>query len=82
MERDYFNALKVVPEARKKMLEMCPLSGKVYLAVGTMSIQTAQFKCTGSRFNDTTVTGKLLVGAAVAASTGVLVSPGKFQSRN
>jgi hypothetical protein len=73
-ETDYFKALKMVPEVRRKVLEMCPLGGKVYLIVGTMSIQTAEFKLTGNRHNNATIAGTLPVGgvaSAAAASGGV-----------
>ena len=79
LESDYFNALKATPEARRKILEMCPVGGKaVYLIVGTMSIQTATFKTTGTRRNNTNVSGTLPMGAAAsatAASSGIPLPP-------
>ena len=79
LETDYFNALKANPEARRKILEMCPVGGKpVYLIVGTMSIQTATFKKTGTHRNNTDASSVLPVGAAAtaaAASAGMPISP-------
>lgn len=45
-EADYFAALKAVPEVRRKVLDMCPVSDKVYLVVGTMSVQAGTFSST------------------------------------
>ena len=78
LEADYFKALKDIPDARGKILEMCTVGGKAYLVVGTMSIQTATFKRTGMRRNDTDVSGSLPVGAAAgaaAASAGLPLPP-------
>lgn len=79
LEADYFNALKANPEARRKLLEMCPVGGKaVYLVVGTMSIQTATFKRTGTLRDNTDVSSVLPIGAAAstaAASVGIPFDP-------
>jgi hypothetical protein len=68
LESDYFNALKGVPEARRKMLDMCPVGGKTYLIVGTMSIQTATFKSTGTQRHCSSISSALPISAAAGAA--------------
>jgi hypothetical protein len=73
-EIEYFKILKSVSEVRSKMLEMCSIGGKVYLIVGTLSIQTAMFKQTGKNHSIIKATGSLPLGAvasAAAASGGI-----------
>jgi hypothetical protein len=79
LEVDYFKSLKSVSEVRRKTLEMCSVGEKVYLIVGTMSIQTAMFKQTVIKRSNTAVAGSLPVGAvaiAAAASGGITLPVG------
>lgn len=70
LEERYFKELKAVPQARKELLEMCPVGGKAYLIVGTMSIQTARFTTTGTRHQSTKAHGSLPVDK-IAQAAGV-----------
>jgi len=48
-ESTYLEALKKAPHVRREMLRLCPVGGKVYLVVGTMSFATARVRRTGNR---------------------------------
>lgn len=75
-EITYFNALKSVPDVRREILEMCSVGGKVYLIVGTVSVQTATFKSTGFQRSKNKAAVSLPVSAvasAAAASGGVIL---------
>jgi hypothetical protein len=74
-EKDYFKALKELPEVRTKILDMCPWSSKTaYLVVGTMSFRTAEISRTGeshrNRKLETTVPVGQLAAAAASAPVG------------
>jgi hypothetical protein len=72
LEKDYFDALKAVPDVRRKILEMCPVGDKVYLIVGTMSAQTAKFEQTAAQTTGTSVSGSLQLPLSVAMSVGAM----------
>jgi hypothetical protein len=74
LEGDYFQKLKAIPEVRREILAMCPFGGRAYLIVGTMSFHTAELKRTGTRRNNSIVSGTLPIGTlagAAAMSTAV-----------
>jgi hypothetical protein len=73
-EEDYFNTLKAVPQVRRKLLEMCPVGDKMYLVVGTMSVQRARFNRTDSQSKSIGVSGSLPLG--IAASAAALAAGG------
>ncbi|KAL8364872.1 hypothetical protein RB595_003923 [Gaeumannomyces hyphopodioides] len=77
-ETAYLEALKAVPEVRVEMLDLCPVGGKLYLVVGTMSFQAASVRRAGGRTTgagvSAAVPGELV--AAAAAAAGVAGLPG------
>ncbi|KAF3916711.1 hypothetical protein ABW20_dc0106395 [Dactylellina cionopaga] len=68
LEKQYFNMFKALPKSRQKMLEMCPISGKVYLVVGIMSAHTLEVKRTGIQQKDLGASLTVPLRAAVALS--------------
>ncbi|OAQ59802.1 hypothetical protein VFPPC_09916 [Pochonia chlamydosporia 170] len=74
LESEYFAALKANPAIRRKLLEMCPVNDKVYLIVGTMSVQEASFERSTlmGRSTNTGITLPLgLAASAASIATGV-----------
>jgi hypothetical protein len=67
-EQDYFDALKAVPDVRRKMLEMCPVGGRVYLVVGTMSLRAGTFHRTALAEGARSVGVAVPMGIAAAAA--------------
>jgi len=81
LENDYLHALKSIPEVRRKMLEMCPLRDKVYLVVGTMSIQTGTFDRATFKNHDSSMGASLplaIASSAAALSFGALLPCAKM----
>lgn len=74
-ESAYLEALKSVPEVRREMLRLCPVGGKAYLVVGTMSFQTATVKRAGNRENGAGVSATVPVPAGELA-TATAGAPG------
>lgn len=71
-EQAYFSALKSIPHVRRKILDMCPVGDKVYLVVGTMSVQSGTFHRTVAQVKDrSTAVALPLALAATAAGLGV-----------
>ncbi|KAL8380762.1 hypothetical protein RB595_005174 [Gaeumannomyces hyphopodioides] len=70
-ESAYLTALKSVPEVRRDMLRLCPVGGKAYLIVGTMSFQTATVKRGGNREDGTGVSATVPVAGELATTTGI-----------
>ncbi|KAL8296510.1 hypothetical protein RB597_005882 [Gaeumannomyces tritici] len=69
-ESAYLAALKGVPEVRREILRLCPVGGKAYLVVGTMSFQTATVKREGSRAAGAGVSATVPVGELATAAAG------------
>ncbi|KLU89525.1 hypothetical protein MAPG_08496 [Magnaporthiopsis poae ATCC 64411] len=69
-ESAYLAALKSVPEVRREMLRLCPVGGKAYLVVGTMSFQTAAVKRAGNREVGAGASATVPVGGELAAVIG------------
>jgi hypothetical protein len=70
LEQNYFEALKAVPEVRRRLLEMCSVGDKVYLIVGTMSAETAKFEQTVAQTKGSSLSGSLQLPLGVAMSMG------------
>lgn len=62
------------------MLDMCPVGGKIYLVVGTMSFHTAEVKQSGTRSKARNAEADVPLGKVVAAAGGLPYPTGEVGS--